>query len=142
MSKFVRYEEHWELPLANTSVARFCVDHGLEILFLLNGKGPLAYTLRIEQYFLYGKGKDDQWFDTEKRESLCTVFSSFEKTVKGSIVHKDGTLEITFSDDVHLLVNPYPESEAWGLNELGVADGLKVICMPGGKLAIWESKLE
>lgn len=46
------------------------------------------------------------------------------------------SLSLTFADDSHLSVDPDPAFESWTLS--GPA-GERIVCMPGGELAVWSS---
>jgi hypothetical protein len=52
-------------------------------------------------------------------------------------VSDDGVLTIRFADDATLRATPDPDYEAW---EIAGENGFRVICMPGGKLAIWDPR--
>ncbi|MEZ0095741.1 DUF6188 family protein [Streptacidiphilus sp. EB129] len=49
----------------------------------------------------------------------------------------DGVLTIQFACGAKLMATPDPDYEAW---EIVADDGLRVICMPGGELAIWDPR--
>ncbi|MCA8990318.1 MAG: hypothetical protein KDA78_21915, partial [Planctomycetaceae bacterium] len=49
---------------------------------------------------------------------------------------KDGRLQIRFSTNTVLSVDADPQFEAWELVS-NKANGMRVVAMPGGELAIW-----
>jgi hypothetical protein len=61
----------------------------------------------------------------------------FRKSVTKAWASDDGKLTIQFSGGVTLTATPDPDYEAW---EIIAENGFRVICMPGGKLAIWDPR--
>jgi hypothetical protein len=58
-----------------------------------------------------------------------------DRTISSSIAEADGTLNIGFDNGGRLKVPPHKTYEAW---TLAGPQGQKVVCMPGGELAIWQ----
>ncbi|HLU28746.1 MAG TPA: DUF6188 family protein [Glycomyces sp.] len=56
-------------------------------------------------------------------------------TLRASAV-EDGSLRLTFTSGAELIAPPDPDYESWGLT--GPA-GQRLVCMPGGELAIWDA---
>lgn len=49
---------------------------------------------------------------------------------------EDGALRLAFTDGAELTAPPDPRYESWGVT--GPA-GQRVVCMPGGELAVWDA---
>lgn len=60
----------------------------------------------------------------------------FAGKVQSAEVSDSGSLSLTMESGNRLSVEPDPDFEAWTLTGPG---GYRVVCMPGGKLATWES---
>lgn len=56
------------------------------------------------------------------------------RTVKSAATDESGGLLVSFADGTHVHVGSDEEYESWALAGPG---GMKVVCMPGGELAVW-----
>ena len=56
------------------------------------------------------------------------------QAVTSSMAENSGTLVLAFGDRTSLRVEPHDAYEAWTIAGPG---GEKIVCMPGGELAIW-----
>ncbi|MFW0793283.1 DUF6188 family protein [Gordonia sp. CPCC 205515] len=63
--------------------------------------------------------------------------SFFAGTVQTAEVSGSGMLLVTMESGNRLSVEPDPDFESWTLTGPG---GYRVVCMPGGELATWESQ--
>jgi hypothetical protein len=122
--------------LDGDEITRCYVDYQFSLLF-----GDTGALVVIETPFSILGEDGEQRFDPEKWADLgpaleCLLF----KKVTAAKAHKEGELEITFAHGVALHVLPNAYYESWHVvSEAGVAskDGSMIVCMPGGKLAIW-----
>jgi hypothetical protein len=65
--------------------------------------------------------------------ALTTLLGLLHQTVEAAVA-SDGELTLRFTDGTVLTVPPHGQYEAWQLRDEA---GLLVVCMPGGRLAIW-----
>jgi hypothetical protein len=64
-----------------------------------------------------------------------TTFQSLlRQEVTSSVAEDTGTLVLAFSDGTSVRVEPDDVYEAWTIAGPG---GKKIVCMPGGELAVW-----
>jgi hypothetical protein len=70
----------------------------------------------------------------EVAEQLAPLLKIFNSTVISAIAKANGTLALDLSQNRKLVVPPHPKYESW---EVVADNGLKLICLPGGKLASW-----
>ena len=56
------------------------------------------------------------------------------QAVTSSMAENSGTLVVAFGDGTTLRVEPNDVYEAW---TIAGPDGKKIVCMPGGELAVW-----
>lgn len=81
-------------------------------------------------------GKDIK-IDPEDMDSKKNLLSFYKSVISSFSINQRGDLEIQFNGGSQKISNPSADKfEAWELNSL---DGIKVVCMPGGKLAIWDN---
>lgn len=123
--------DHWILPLQGRLVTRCFVDNAFGIDFWLKDD---EYTVRIGEPFLYIESERQHSISPEEPTTLCPVLSILHKEVNSIRAYKTGSLCISFSDGSYLSVDASPDYEAW---EISGSNGLEIISMPGGDLAIW-----
>ena len=115
---------------------RCYVDYQFSLLF-----GDTGALVVIETPFsILGKDGEQEFEPTEWAKLGPALERLLFKKVTIAKAHKDGKLEITFANGEALLVLPNADYESWHVvSEAGVAskDGAMIVCMPGGKLAIW-----
>ena len=71
---------------------------------------------------------------TDPPEAFVPVRNLLGTSISTSNIGENGSLSLTFDDGSILHVEPDPNYEAWNLSG---PDGLVVVCMAGGELAIW-----
>lgn len=130
--QLVEHSDHWVLPLQGKTVTRCLVDYafGLE---LWEHDGTM--TIRIEgDLVLKGYGGEHR-LSPAHPTALGPALSTIGQAIASAKAYKDGCLEVHFADGSILSVKPDTEYEAWEIVGTG---GLRVVCMPGGSLAIWQ----
>ena len=130
--RLVEHQDYWELlPLVGQAVTRCLVDHAFGLQFW----SPEAeFELRIEGPFalLEPDGEELSMMPSETR-SLGPALCLFRREVSSAKAHKDGRLEVLFSDGSSLYVGPDQQYEAWELT----GSGQRLVSTPGGELAVW-----
>jgi hypothetical protein len=56
------------------------------------------------------------------------------------IAFNEGSLLLVFADSTRIEVPVDPDFEAWNASDVRGLDGLKVVSLPGGDLAIWQGR--
>ena len=133
--RFIEHRNHWTIPLQGKIVTRCFLDSafGIEL-----SDRDYDITIRIEGTFRLKVLDKEYKLSPENPTALGPALSLFQKEVYSSSAYKDGKLEVAFLDENCLLVEPDTEYEAW---EIVGSSGLKVVCMPGGQLSVWQSIL-
>lgn len=124
----------WQLPLVGCAVGQCCVDWGVTLRFLHpNG----AFELRIEQPFVFAPaGAAEMPLRPEADPAgLGPLLACTRTVVDTAKAFEDGRLEVSFEDGSSLRVDGSSEYEPWGL--VG-PEGLRVVSVPGSRLAIWQ----
>ena len=129
--------DSWNLPVASQQVTRCCIDYSAVSLLLSNG-----VSVYIEGRFVYaGPGGAGSTLDPDGEASaLAPVVRLRRLLVADAKAYKDGSLEMQFEDGSRIFVPADQQYEAWTLSGPGGPDGLKVVSMPGGELAIWTDR--
>jgi Family of unknown function (DUF6188) len=99
-----------------------------------------GYYIRVENDFVLtvrgiqspiSPENDSADSTTERLQPLAS------ETVTSAVAHDNGILVLTFANAATLQVEPDAQYEAW---TFAGPKGAKVVCMPGGELAIWSPK--
>jgi len=118
--------------LAGKKISRLSFDFAVVIELF---DKSLNATIRIEQEMSFLEAGKSVVVNPGNAESAAPLLRLFGAEVKTAEAKQDGTLVVEFHQDRSLVVSPHPKYEAW---ELFANNGIKVVCMPGGELAIWE----
>jgi hypothetical protein len=70
----------------------------------------------------------------ENREECGSLDGVGEERVGQPPTIESGALDIEFEGKAGIAVPPHPTYEAW---TIAGSRGLKIVCTPGGKLAVW-----
>jgi hypothetical protein len=117
--------------LVGRHVTQLRVDYAFTLIFWSR---EYSAEIRIEAPFTLTSA-DGQTFHVEA-ENVETVSPALQvlNQVASEVAVQHGTLHIEFEGRTAISVSPLPKHEAWNLCGSG---GLKVVCMPGGELAVW-----
>jgi Family of unknown function (DUF6188) len=130
--QLVEHDDYWAIPLLGQRVSRFKVDMQLTLEFF--ERADEETTVWISGEFKVEADGKKRLLSAEQRETVGPVFALLNRTVQSALAYKNGTLEITFTEGGKLSVPADPHYESWGVT--GVR-WLRVVCMPGGELAVW-----
>ena len=128
----VEHEDHWELlPLIGRAVTRCLVDHALCLQFW---SPEVKFELRIEGHFTICEPSGEKLsLVPEETSSLGPALRLLRREVSSARAHKDGRLEVCFSDSSSLTVDPDQQYEAWEF----AGSGQRIVSTTGGDLAVW-----
>ncbi len=132
----VEHDDRWLLPLVGLRLSQCCVDFAVTFRFSdANG----TFEVRVgEPFVLYLAGHEQVLKPEEDRAQVGPVLSLLHQTVSEAVAFKDGRLELAFSDGAAVRVPVGQDFEAW---ELVGPDGLRVVSLPGGELAVWQAEV-
>lgn len=123
-------DDRWVLPLRGDMVSRCVVDAAFQIQFLERAD-PITVT--IESPFIVIESGVSREVSPADPPTLGPVLSVIGRSVKAACAMKTGHLRLEI-EDLCLVVDPDERYEAWSV----VSDNnLKLICMPGGSVAVW-----
>jgi Family of unknown function (DUF6188) len=133
-------QEHdgWLLPVARGQVTRVCVDNA-EVKILCNG-----VEISIGGQFFMTNSNGERFIIDPSPSGDASHLAPFlrivRRTVEEAIAFTDGRLSVTIDDGTLIEVPVDPQFEAWNAAGPGGIDGLKVVSLPGGELAIWKDR--
>lgn len=128
-----RPQEDVQLPMAGQEVSRVCFDWAITLEFL---DGFPETSIRIGGKIRLQVGTEEVEIDPEVSASAGRAVVLVRKRAAAGIALRDGTLRIVFSDGTKIAASPSSPYEAW---ELSASNGLKLVCLPSGGLAVWDS---
>lgn len=123
-----------ELPIVGREVSRLVLDFRLTLQFLGDGAD---LDIAIATPFSIEDSERTHRLDPERPESLGPALTILRQVVESATVNEDGGLELVFSNGLTLRLAPDPNYEAWESTSSG---GAKVVCLPGGSLAVWDAR--
>lgn len=88
----------------------------------------------LEGDFIFYNSHEIYHADAQLFSSLPPFQSLEGKAINIIKAYKTGTLEINFEDGSYLKAEPQESYEAW---QILTKVGNRIVCMPGGELAIW-----
>ncbi len=120
------------LSLRGQAVTRVSFDYGVSFLT------DAAAELRIETAFdIGGEDAEHRGVDPADAASVTALLvSRVNQEIADASVNDAGRLQLLFGDGVAVRVPPSDDYEAWSFVD---ADQRRVICLPGGEIATWES---
>ena len=132
----IETDTSWEISVNKRPVTRCCIDDQFtiqvadtEVVLEISFEGAFTCTL-VEEPDRFREYK----LNAENTSSLYPALSVLHKPVELVTAHKSGDITIRFSNGMTLAATSDPDYESWHING---ADGLKIVCTPGGALAVW-----
>ena len=137
--RLVEKEACWEIDVNRGTVTRCLIDNQFTIevaetdcTLAVGFEGEFTYTLvegtnHLREYKL----------EAMQPNRLYPVLSVLHKSIELVIAYKSGDIAVRFSDGSSLTATSDPNYESWHING---ADGLLIVCAPGGELAVWLPK--
>ena len=129
----IEYDDYWVIPLRGRSLSRVIVGYGLTLEFL--DPEDQQITIMIAGEFRLESDGHDFILSHEHPTALGPALGLLGQTVESARAHKDGRLEIKYAAGSKLSVMAAPSYEAWTVTGMR---WLRIICMPGGDLAVWK----
>jgi hypothetical protein len=124
--------DRWLLPYRGLNVSQITVDYALT--FLLEGQASIVIEGDATLADRPGRAPGAQTVELHPgRQDVAAALSLFGATVNSAVAFKTGTLRLVL-DHFQLTVRADPHYEAWNVVGPG---GMRLVCMPGGQLAIW-----
>ena len=127
----IENEEYWEVQLKDRTVTRCMVDGSFAIETWVPRD---TVRVRIEAPFRYSTITSKHELDPDKPKTLGPALSILGKNLIRVLAEKKGHLNLLFSDQSTVDVEPHAEYEAW---EISSATGMLLVCKSGGEIAFW-----
>lgn len=110
------------------------LDYGCGLTFCTDG----GFEIRIEADYALTKSRTTTIHSPEPFSDNSGPLDSLREEINAtSTAEKDGILVLTSADGLSLRVAPSADFEAWAL---AGPRGQKIVCLPGGELAVWEAE--
>jgi len=132
----IEEDDRYVIPLKGRSVSRCYVDFAFGLLF--HEDGPRT-EVRIEGKMRLISSEKEIVAEPADVASLGPFVALFGQSVTESAAFKNGTLRIQFAHGLQLEAEPLERFESWAVT---ADDGLRIVSLPGGSLAFWQSTAE
>lgn len=131
----VEQQDRWLVSVDQVDVTQCCFDYAVTVTA---GNG---LQIRIEQPFVFRTpdGREQLLVPAGDPVRLAPILAVSRLTMSECVAFKDGHLEIRFTDASLISVPATEDLEPW---ELSGPDGLKVVSVPGGELAVWKPTVD
>jgi hypothetical protein len=124
--------DRWLLPYRGLNISQLAVDYALT--FWLEGQASVVIGGDATLADRPGRAPGARTVELRPgRQDVASALSLFGATVNSAVAFKTGTLRLVL-DHFQLTVRADPHQEAWNVAGPG---SMRVVCMPGGQLAIW-----
>lgn len=129
----MEHESYWSLPIKGLRLIQLRLDHafGMEI-----GDAESEFSIRINTVFKLKNSNGITEHSVERLSEIGPALQLFNADVVDAKAFKNGDLEIIFSTNTVLSVEPDAQFESWEIVS-NSTNGMRVVGMPGGELAIW-----
>lgn len=131
--QLVDHKTHLEIPIQGRTLTSFVISFAFFEIKILEDDFDL--TFRFEGDFFFESAGEQNTLNVRQPTSLSPILSVLNHPLKLIRFTEQGLLEIQFEEDAKLTVKPDPMFESW---QLRGDNSLLVVCMPGGRLSIWE----
>lgn len=127
--------DRWTLQVGGAAITRVCFDWAVSLTV---GTTGAALEIRIEQPFSLVDTEGTRIILDPERDpaELAPVLHICRIGTVRLEAMKAGSLELELVNGSILNVPPVRDYEAW---TLAGPKGLKLVCMPGGKVAVWSA---
>jgi Family of unknown function (DUF6188) len=139
MLDLIPRDEGWLLPVEGQRVTRCCID-SQGVLVLCENLIEIAIS---EPFTLVTSSGSRYVLDPAPSTgpaSLAPILQVMWQIIGTGTAFNDGRLELGFRNGSWIGVPAGKDFEAWTLAGPGGIDGLKIVSIPGGELAIWSDR--
>jgi hypothetical protein len=124
--------DRWDLGLIGAAVDQCCFDYAVVLHFRSNDS---VWEVRLEAPFAMRTAEGTEHLVLpEEAVHLESVLTILRTSIEGATAFKDGHLKLELSNGTVLDAPPDEGFEAWTLTG---PDGLMLVCLPGGEVAVW-----
>lgn len=139
MLDLISQEKGWLLPVEGQQVTRCCID-SQGVLILCENLIEIAISEPFTLMTSSGRRYVLDPAPSTDSGSLAPILQVMRQVIRAGTAFNDGRLELSFRDGSWIGVPSGKDFEAWTLAGPGGVDGLKIVSIPGGELAIWSDR--
>jgi Family of unknown function (DUF6188) len=130
--ELVEQPDRWTLDMTGAVVTQCRFDHAVTLLVDLS---PGSVELRIEQPMEFERADGTLGVPLQGTAAqMAPALELLQQEPTSLEAYKDGRLRVHFAGGGRLAVEADPDYEVWTLTGPG---GLRLVCLPGGDLAVW-----
>jgi hypothetical protein len=128
--ELIELDDRWLLPYRGLTVTRICVDYALTLCLGADVQVAIESTALVSKSHATAPPITLE----PQHQDVSSALILFGTKVVSRVAFKNGTLRLVLGSN-QLSVRPHPDFEAWQATGPGT---LRVVCMPGGQLAVWQ----
>ena len=129
------HDDRWILPFRGLGVTQVRVDFAFGLI--LGGGGTVTIISAATLGWARVAARPEKVALEPGRQDVAAGLVLFGAEVTSAVAFKSGALRLVFGDGHMLTVEPDPDYEAWTATG---PDGMLVVSLPGGELAVWHSR--
>ncbi|MHB0998638.1 MAG: DUF6188 family protein [Armatimonadota bacterium] len=131
--ELIENPDSWIIPLHDYKVVQICIGNVLQIHLVHNDSSSVISI--NDNFDMQIKHNYCSYSVESAPELIGPITKLLHKTIRSITAFKDGRLSIVTDDGISLSVFPEVNYESW---EISISNGIRIVCMPGGSLAIWD----
>lgn len=124
-------QDRYLIFLKDCVVTRIYIDHAFGIQLWGD---QLDFDIKIEIGFELHSQHTKMFCNPALKSTLEPALNLFELVVEHIFVYKKGCLELYFENEIQIFVPSDQSYEAW---QISSSNGLLVVSLPGGSVAVW-----
>jgi hypothetical protein len=137
LRSLTEHDDRWILPFRGLLVTQVQVDFAFGLN--LDDKGAVRISSPATLGWAAAGVRPEKVVLDPERQDVAAGLALFNTEVKSAVAFKSGGLRIVFGSGRMLRVDPDPRYEAWTATG---PDGMLIVSLPGGDLAVWPSRLD
>ena len=132
--RLVKEDDHWIVPIQGWNVTQIQIDYAFTLSFWQSDDAYVHFRIGGRFTFCNAREKHELSAEEQPTTALAPALVLFNKELASAVAYENGALELTFRGDMAIFVPADPDYEAW---EASGSEHIKLVSMPGGRLAVW-----
>jgi len=134
---FISEGDQWILRPDDYVVAQICFDY--RVTLTVGNASPVYFSVELASRFPFLNAGAIHAVDVEADplSGSALLALRLRPVHEIAIAPEEGVLHILFAGDASIVVEANPQYEAWQFGFFEAGQDYRVICTPGGELALW-----
>ena len=134
---FTIEDKQWVLRPDDTVVAQICFDY--RVTLTVGNATSIYFSVELASRFSFMNAGAIHTVDVEAdpMSGSALLALRLRPVHEIAIAPEDGVLHLLFAGDASIVVEANSQYEAWQFGFFEAGQELRVVCTPGGELAVW-----